>query len=117
MRALSAHQRFAKSRSRWILPAFPEHTTSVLWGLGQHPNKQKTLISTEEEMSVFPIWRAICIACYFCSRFVIPHIYCVYKFIGVRSFLFKSTKGDESDAVINLFLTSTIFRWGGMRMK
>ena len=74
MRTLSAHQRFAKSRSRWILPAFPEHTFSVLRGLGQSLNKQKTLIATEAEMSVFLIWRAICIACEFYTKFGITDI-------------------------------------------
>lgn len=69
MRTLSAHQRFAKSRSRWILPAFPEHTFSVLRGLGQLLNKQKTLKSAEAEISVFPIWRAICIACGYYTKF------------------------------------------------
>ena len=52
-----------------MIPAFPEHTFSVLRGLGQRLNKQKTLISTEAKMSVFLIWRAICIACYYYTKF------------------------------------------------
>ena len=62
-------QRFAKSRSRWNFPAFPEHTFSVLRGLGQSLNKQKPLISTFAEMRGFRLWRAIGIACPYCTKF------------------------------------------------
>ena len=38
-------------------------------GLGDLPTSWKTLKSAEVEMSVFRIWRAICIACYDYTKF------------------------------------------------
>ncbi len=58
-------QRFAKSRSRWIYPAFPEHNIVFCGDWGRASTSIEATRSVEAERVAFALWRAIGIACDF----------------------------------------------------